>query len=208
MRDRTLSPFAVAMVEPEYPSLRVQLGIAGKDEEGCYDLCSLSAVKRPMNSAVVCHEGFEHGTAGWTTTEGMTLRADMAAHGGKGCLLVWGTQSGTAWNYAQITLKQPVLPASRYRLSCWMQVENIAPRAPAPYLKVGLSDVNGKWLTNIQTNGYDLARLGTWQRLVALVETTPNTGGGHLAVEKGSLEARINATIRLDDVRLELLESP
>jgi hypothetical protein len=52
---------------------------------------------------------------------------------------------------------------------------------------------------------------GCWQRLVALVETTANTAGGHLAIEKGILEGRIAATIRLDDVRLkspESLESP
>jgi hypothetical protein len=196
------------MVEPESPSLRVQLGIAGQDEEGRYDLCSLSAVKRPANPAVVYDEGFEQGTAGWSVTPGMTARADATAHSGKGCLLVSGTQSGKAWNYAQITLKQSVLPASRYRLSCWMHVENIASGAPAPYLKIGLADAQGKWLTNIQTNRYDLARLGTWQRLVALVETTPNTAGGHLAIEKGTLEGRITATLRLDDVRLELLESP
>ena len=198
----------VAMVEPENPSLRVQLGIGGRDADGRYDLCSLPAEKRTASPAVVYDEGFEQGTAGWTATPGMTARADAAAHGGKGCLLVSGTQSGKAWNYAQINLKRPVLPASRYRLSCWMHVENIAPGSPAPYLKIGLSDAQGKWLTNVQTNGYDLGRLGTWQRLVAFVETTPNTAGGHLAIEKGSLEGRISAAIRLDDVRLELLESP
>ena len=198
----------VAMVEPENPSLRVQLGIAGRDAEGRYDLCSLSAEKRTASAAVVYDEGFEQGTAGWTATEGMTARPDATAHGGKGCLLISGTQSGKAWNYAQITLKQPVLPASRYRLSCWMYVDNIDAGAPAPYLKIGLSDAQGKWLTNIQTNSYDIARPGTWQRLVAFVETTPSTAGGHLAIEKGNLERRIAATIRLDDVKLELLESP
>ncbi len=85
---------------------------------------------------------------------------------------------------------------------------DVTPGAPPPYLKIGLSDAQGKWLTNVQTNSYDLGRLGTWQRLVAFVETDPNTSGGHLAIEKGSLEARIAAAIRLDDVRLELLESP
>ena len=178
----------------------MQLGIAGRDAEGRYDLCSLPAEKRTASPAVVYDEGFEQGTAGWTATEGMSARSDATAHGGKGCLLVSGTQSGKAWNYAQITLKQPVLPASRYRLSCWMHVDNIDAGAPAPYLKIGLSDAKGKWLTNIQTNSYDVARPGTWQRLVALVETTPNTAGGHLAIEKGNLEGRIAATIRLDDV--------
>ncbi|MHB1037721.1 MAG: DUF4832 domain-containing protein [Pirellulales bacterium] len=198
----------VAMVEPENPALRVQLGIAGRDAEGRYDLGSLPAEKRDTGSAAVYDESFEQGPDGWTATEGMTARTDAAAHGGKACLVIAGTQAGMAWNYAGMTLQGPVLPASRYRLSCWMRVDAITPGAPAPYLKIGLSDSRGKWLTNIQTNSYDLAKLGTWQRLVALVETTPNTSAGHLAIEKGSLEARIDATIRLDDVRLELLESP
>ena len=115
----------VAMVEPENPSLRVQLGIEGQDPEGRYDLCTLLAEKCAASAAVVYDEGFEQGNAGWTATEGMTARRDETAHAGKGCLLISGTQSGKAWNYAQIELRQPVLPASRYRLSCWMQVDNI-----------------------------------------------------------------------------------
>jgi hypothetical protein len=59
-----------------------------------------------------------------------------------------------------------------------------------------------------RTNRYDLARPGTWQQLVALAETTPNTAGAQIAIEKGSLEARISAIIRVDDASLELLESP
>ena len=77
----------VAMVEPENPSLRVQLGIAGQDAEGRHDLCSLLAEKRPASPAVVYDEGFEQGTAGSNATQGMTARADAMAHGGKGCLL-------------------------------------------------------------------------------------------------------------------------
>ena len=72
-----------------------------------------------------------------------------------------------------------------------MRVDNIAPGSPAPYLKIGLSDARGKWLTNVHTNRYDLGKPGTWQRLVALVETTPNTAGGHLTIEKGSLEGAL-----------------
>jgi hypothetical protein len=40
----------VAMVEPESPSLRVQLGIAGGDPDGRYDLCPLRA-ERPRRRA-------------------------------------------------------------------------------------------------------------------------------------------------------------
>lgn len=198
----------VAMVEPENPSVRVQLGLAGQDSKGRYDLCSLPAEKRSSSSTILYEEGFEQGTGGWSATKGMKAQVAAHPHRGQGCLLVTGTQAGLAWNYAQVTLPAPVLPASRYRLSCWMEVDKIAAGAPAPYLKIGLADAKGKWLINVQTNSYDLSKLGTWQPLVAFVETTPNTAGGHLAIEKGNLEGKIGAEIRLDDVKLELLESP
>ena len=133
---------------------------------------------------------------------------DGSAHGGKNCLRIAGTQPGTTWNYAQFSLPRPVLPASRHRLSCWMRVDKIAPGTPAPYLKIGLADASGKWLTNVQTNAYDLDKLSTWQHLVAFVETTPNTAGGHLAIEKGAREGHFDTSLGLDDVSLELLESP
>jgi hypothetical protein len=85
----------------------------------------------------------EQGTGFWGASQGMTERVDAAAHSGKGCLLVAGTQPSTAWSYAQTNLKQPLLPASRYRLSCWMQVEEITLGAPAPYLKIDLTDARG-----------------------------------------------------------------
>ena len=198
----------VAMVEPEHPSVRIQLAIGGRDNDGAYDLCPISAEKHAAGPAVVYEEGFEHGPGGWRCTEGMTAGLEAEAHSGKSCLRIAGTQPGTTWNYAHFNLAQPVLPASRYQLSCWMRVDKITPKAPAPYLKIGLADASGKWLTNAQTNAYDLGRLGTWQHLVAFVETTPNTAGGHLAIEKGALEGRFDASLALDDVRFELLESP
>ncbi|MCY2994824.1 MAG: DUF4832 domain-containing protein [Planctomycetota bacterium] len=198
----------VAMVEPENPSLRVQLAIAGRDSEGAYDLCPISAERHAADPAVVYEEAFEQGAGGWQATEGMRARVDGAAHGGKNCLRIAGTQPGTTWNYAQFSLPRPVLPASRYRLSCWMRVDKIAPGAPAPYLKIGLADASGKWLTNVQANAYDLDKLGTWQHLVAFVETTPNTAGGHLTIEKGAREGHFDTSLGLDDVSLELLESP
>jgi hypothetical protein len=106
-----------------------------------------------------------------------------------------------------VNLSRPLLPGSRYRLSCWMNVERADP-GRSPYLKIGLTDAGGRWLTNISTPTYDMRRPGTWQHLVALVETSTDTAGGHLAIEKGALEARLDVTLRVDEVRLELLESP
>ena len=198
----------VAMVDPADPALRVQFAISGRDSEGRYDLCSLPAERRATASAAAIEEGFEHSLGGWGASQGMTVRVDPVAHGGQASLLVTGMQPGTAWGYAQINLREPVLPASRYELSCWMRVDRISPRTYAPYLKIGLTDARGKWLTNVQTDRYDLDKLGTWQHLVAIVDTTPETAGGHLAIEKGTLESRVQAQIRLDDVRLTPLETP
>jgi len=62
----------------------------------------------------------------------------------------------------------------------------------------------------LEQTGFSATRyIAAYRRLIdAFVETTPNTAGGHLAIEKGSLEGRISAAIRLDDVRLDMLESP
>jgi hypothetical protein len=198
----------VAMVKPEEPALRIALGIAGRDAGGFYQVAEVKAEKFEGATAAVYEEGFEAGAAGWSAAAGMTCRQDADAHAGKGSLLLTGTQPGNAWNYCAVSLKAPILPASRYRFSCWMKVDNIGPAKKPPYLKIGLADADGKWLTNISTNTYDLGKLGAWQLLEGYAETTPETAGGHLAIEKGALEANIAATIRIDDVKVELLESP
>lgn len=197
----------VAMVKPEEPALRIQLALAGRDADGRYDVAGVPVERGEARGGTAYEQGFEAGDGGWHPTEGISLKVDADAHSGKGALLVAGTQPGTAWSYASVDLPGPVLPASRYRLSCWMKVDG-APPARAPYLKIGLTDAQGKWITNISTQEYDLAKVGTWQLLQAFVETTPETAGGHLAVEKGSLEGKFAVSLRLDDVKLELLEAP
>ena len=88
-----------------------------------------------------------------------------------------------------------------------MLVESIKPGLK-PTVKIGLVDSEDEWIDNRNTNPYNLSKLGTWQYLEAIFETTMETAGGHLSIEKGGFETRVTATIRLDDVRLELLESP
>jgi hypothetical protein len=198
----------LAMVKPEEPALRIQLGLMGRDAEGRYELAEVVAERAERKTAVVYEEGFEAGAGGWGVTQGMTVSVGAEAHTGKGSLLVTGTQPGNAWNYAHVTLKQPVLPASRYRLSCWIKVDQLEPKAKPPYLKIGLTNAQGKWLDNFSTGTYDTNKLGSWQHLWGYVETTPDTAGGHLAIEKGGLQNSVTVTLRLDDVKLELLESP
>jgi hypothetical protein len=198
----------VAMFQPENPSVSIALALTGRDSKGSYDLGVLPTERRPAADSIVYTESFEQGAGGWTAAAGMTVQAGTGGHTGPGCLLLTGTQPGGAWNYAALDLKAAILPASRYRLSCWMKVDSLKPDSRAPYVKIGLSDPQGNWITNVETNHYDMSKPGTWQRLLAYIETTPDTGGGQLAIEKGSLESRITASLRLDDVKLELLESP
>ena len=200
----------VAMVKPEDPTLHIQLGIASRDAQGRYTLGTLPAVAAAQTGAAadIYAEGFENGAGGWRAAPGMTVRPDTDSHTGRSALLIQGTQPGTAWNYADVSLREPVLPASRYRISCWMKVDALAPAANAPYLKIGLNDASGQWLTNYATNTYDTGKLGTWQHLEGDAETPYDTAAGILSVEKGTLESHVTATIHVDDVRLELLESP
>jgi hypothetical protein len=110
-------------------------------------------------------------------------------HSGTSSLRLTGDQRG-AWNYAARSLAMPVLPGSKYRLSCWLRMDRLEPAQVVPYLKIGLTGADGRWLTNFQTNLYDMAATGTWQRLEGIVETPLETAGGHLALERGSKEAR------------------
>jgi hypothetical protein len=196
----------VSMLAPENPERKILLGIVGKDIQNRYDLCQVNAVKTERRQAVVYEEGFESGNL-WSASSGMKVSADKTlAHSGDSSMLITGTQQGS-WNYASHDLGLSILSGSKYRLSCWMQVESINPEVE-PYLKIGLTNAKEEWLENQNTNYYDLSKLGTWQYMEIVFETSAETFGGHLAVEKGSLESQITATIRIDDVKLELLESP
>ena len=196
----------VSMLAPEKPERKILLGIVGKDTQNRYDLCQVNAVKTERRQAVVYEEGFESGNL-WNASSGMKVSADKTlAHSGDYIMLITGTQQGS-WNYASHDLGLSILSGSKYRLSCWMQVESINPEIE-PYLKIGLTNAKGEWLENQNTNYYDFSKLGTWQYMEIVFETSAETFGGHLAVEKGSLESQITATIRIDDVKLELLESP
>ncbi len=118
-----------------------------------------------------------------------------------------GRQNG-AWNYASHQLQLPVLPASKYRLSCWMLAESVEPANREPHFKIGLTDANGDWIDNCNTNVYNTRDLGTWQQLRVTFDTTPHTAGGHLAIEKGGREDTVTVRLRIDDVKLEVLERP
>lgn len=197
----------VSMFAPERPETKILLGISGKDAENRYKIGQVDAVKVERRQESVVYEmGFEDGEV-WSAVKGMEASADKEkAHTGDYSMLISGTQQNS-WGYASHKLESPVLPGSKYRLSCWMLVESIKPGLK-PNFKIGLADSENEWIDNRNTNPYNLSKLGTWQYLEAIFETTMETAGGHLSIEKGGFETKVTATIRLDDVRLELLESP
>ena len=71
-----------------------------------------------------------------------------------------------AWNYASHNLAVPVLPGSKYRLSCLLKVDQLEPAAMEPYLKIGLTDGEGRWLENCHTNRYQMGTVGRILRML------------------------------------------
>lgn len=195
----------VSMVNPE-SGLRILLGIAGRDEADWYALGAVQGVTAPATSGKMYEEGFEGEVKPWGTCEGIAATVgDTQAHSGQHALLVTGSCQ-KAWNYTSFRTPVELQPGSRYRLSAWMLVESMEPANYAPYLKLGVNNQEGKWLTNFNSGTYDLRQMGTWQRLEADVEVPLDGASGDVAIERGSQEAPITARLWLDDVALELVE--
>jgi len=195
----------VAMVLPE-TKRRIQLGFAGRDENDEYRLCEIRGARRRAERGAVHENGFERDAGGWTAAPGMVAERDARnAHGGGASLRVTGRQA-RGWNYASCAVEKALVPGGRYRLTVWMLVDRMTPGGNAPYVKIGVNDANGRWLDNYGSNRYDLSKLGTWQRLEVSADLPVNAAKAHLAIEKGAYETPITATMRIDDVELELLE--
>ena len=67
---------------------------------------------------------------------------------------------------------------------------------------------SGKWLTNANSDAYDLGRMGTWQQLTAVCDLPLEAGSVDIAIEKGDPRGMVMVDLRLDDVTIELLEAP
>jgi hypothetical protein len=196
-----------SMVLPETGE-RIMLGMAGRDREKRYELCGILGVRRQGGRGPVYEESFEQGTGRWSAVQGMSVASDGgAAHDGRASLLVAGTQA-KGWNYAARAVPAPLLPTGKYRMSAWMLVERMDPTKHAPCVKIGVNGADGRWIANFLSNKYDLTKLNTWQHLEAIAEMPVNAGTGVLSIEKNVYDKSIRARIRLDEVRLELLEGP
>lgn len=198
----------VAMRLPERAEHNILLGLAGRDQADRYDLCRITGVTAQRLTGIVYQQQFESTDHRWNCSRSLQSGLDNTTfHDGRSSLHVAGQQA-RGWNYVSHTLDLPILPASKYRLSCWLKVTALEPDGLPPYLKIGLADRAGKWLMNCPTNAYDMSNSGTWQRLANTLETSLETAGGHLALERGSHDTATCIDLWLDHVQLELLEAP
>jgi len=197
----------VAMVVPEAGE-RIRLGIKGRDEAGRYTLCDLPGETRTAVESTVYETSFETDAAHWSAHKGLTATLDAeAAHTGKQSLLLTG-RNEKGYNYGVCYVPTPLVPVGRYRLTAWLRVDAIDPANKPPYVKIGVNGADGKWIENYVSGKYDLTKLGTWQQLTAIADLSPDAASAHLAIEKGAYSTPIAVTVRLDDVKLELLEAP
>lgn len=198
----------VAMIHPEKPGRNILIGISGRDANDRYDVGRITAVAAQGGGGTVYEQKFDENMGRWKAAKGMVASIDRtAARESAGCLLLEGGQEG-GWSFAAVSPRSAVLPACKYQLTCYMRVDALEPATEPPNLKLGVADPSGKHLINHNTNRYDMKRVGEWQRLVAVFETLPESAQGQISVEKGGRHAVRRAKIRLDDVRLDLLESP
>jgi hypothetical protein len=198
---------AVAMAMPgkDQP---IGLGIEGRDSLGRYLLDSVNVVKARAPDSVILAEGFEKTGPAWETPKGVkALRVEGGARIGKGALRVEGALKD-GWNYAWYRLPTTLAGGARYRLSGWMLVEKMEPSRLPPYLKIGVNDSKGRWLTNIDTNHYDMSNAGKWQKLTAVGDLPLEAELGEVSVEKGDNATAVSASFLVDDVALEMVEGP
>jgi len=203
------SRLEVTMVDPEAKQT-VNLAIEGQQEDGSYAIAELELKERKTpTGGVVYRESFEEGVGGWgPSVEGIeVVAADDAAKEGKQSLRIFGTK-GPGWNYAGAVVPEGVPAFSLCRLTAWMKVDKVTPLKRAPYMKIGINDADDEWITNANTNRYDTTALGTWQKLTALAELPANAALAVVAVETGDMANPVTIDLRLDDIRVEVLEQP
>ena len=109
------------------------------------------------------------------------------------------------WNYANSNTV-PMTAGKLYRLSAWIRLDRVGSGTPMPYLKCEFQAVDrNRDLGRANTETYDVAQLGKWQRLRGEFQAPAGTQSCWLALEKGT-----NSPTEIDaclaDVRLEPIE--
>jgi uncharacterized protein DUF4962/heparinase II/III-like protein/carbohydrate binding protein with CBM4/9 domain len=151
---------------------------------------------------------FEAGPSGWEPQAGtLTVsRTEGAGRpgGGRASLHLRGRITGD-WHYL-LSDPAPLQAGQAYRLSGWVRVDRAGPATPVPYLQCLFGAQGGKvTLGYANTERYDRAKMGRWQRLVGEFQVPPRTETGQLALETGA-DTAVEIDAYLDDVVLEPIE--
>jgi hypothetical protein len=196
------------MFLPEQTAQTIELAMTGKQPDGSYRLATITAARPAEPSPARINFDFSKPVTGWWFAKGMTASHSQEGHNQPGSLKLVGQQPGESWGYASFGMGQALTPAARYRASCWMKVPDWSSPTLPPYIKFGFNDASGKWMTNVSSNKYDLQKAGEWQQLTMDFDVPPDTGSTQFEIERGEFLPPAGGTILLDDLSLELLESP
>ena len=151
---------------------------------------------------------FESGNGEWQARgESVTVqRALIAGPSGKQTpsLRIHG-RIEDGWNYA-VSNRVPMTAGKLYCLSAWVRVQRAGPGTPMPYLKCEFQSADrNREIGRANTDTYDAAPLGKWQRLRGEFRAPKGTQKAWLALEKGT-DAPTEIDACLADVRLEQIE--
>lgn len=195
----------LALFDPSKPDRKIQLGIAGRDDEGRYAVAGfeVKAVAPPAQKTFAAQIDFEDGQTHFHAHKGVTCSLESCD--GRKCLAIRGAETG-GYNYAHGDMF-PLLPFCEYKLSCRMKVKATKDGEGGPYLKCAVHRPDKSFYLNHSTGCYDLGKMDTWQTLEAYFETDDQAASGLVAVEKGTTTLA-EVDMELDDIRVELLVGP
>jgi hypothetical protein len=197
----------VRMFLPERPETRYQLPLGESRLAGSYRVGEIEVVTGEAGTRQRLAWDFEDGEGPAAVPPGMVAEVvGNPVHGGARALRLSGHSEQT-WNYGVVS-RVPMVGGGRYRLSAWVLVRSLTGAERGPNLKVGLNGADGKWISNANTNGYDTGALDTWQYVTAEFDCPVEAATGDVTVERGALDAAIEAELYIDDVELLTLAAP
>ena len=168
--------------------LCLAMSAAGAAESVVWDFASGDGTWQPRSKTIAAEHATTMGPSGKSL-------ASLRIHG----------RIEEGWNYAN-SKPVPMMAGKLYRLSAWLRVDRLGPGTPRPYLKCEFQPADrNHYLGQANTDTYDAAPLGQWQRLCGEFRAPEGTHNAWLALEKGTNgSAEIDAC--LTDVRLEPIE--
>jgi hypothetical protein len=162
---------------------------------------------------LVPNPDFEKDILGWPSRGWQVERCTTVQHGGTASLKITGEVGGqnefvnTRYDASTSPMEIRWLkPGGTYELSAWLRVDRLPDKAPAPNLRIAFRDINGS-RTAAGTNAYDLAKLGTWQRLSGIF-TVPDWNTRNYVALNTNCRDPLAVEIYLDDVHIAPAGSP